>query len=191
MPPKDDLWWKQTFAYDLDRSWSVSVTQMSDTENLGYTYSDLSLPAPPPGAALPLRPAVVATGSENAAGPISLNLNPITIEIPLDARLASSRSVDVVLEGVMLTALGLQGGYDFSVYANLPTTRTPVTQDGKFEIGELGSFQLSMPRMNGMTQRFTVKEPGRSLLLSFVAFGSPAGVPRTAELIRIARITVS
>ncbi len=57
----------------------------------------------------------------------------------------------MVLDGVQLTALGARGGYSFSVYANLPTVRTPLTQERSFEIGEFGSFDLSMPRMNRMT----------------------------------------
>jgi tyrosinase len=198
MPPRDSRWWKETFAYNLDRSWSVSVEQMEDTLNLGYAYSDLSLPMPPRGASLPLRPPVVAIGAANAAGPMALDSNSITVEIPLDSRVAASRFIDVVLDGVTLSELGQRGGFSYNVYANLPATRTPIAHEASFEIGELGSFEISMPRMNGMamppgsarTLRFAAAAPGPSLLLSFVAYGSPAGASRGAELLRIGRIRV-
>jgi hypothetical protein len=140
----------------------------------------------------------VAIGSENAFGKISLDLRPVTVEIPLDETIASAQSVDVVLEGVQLTPLGLRGGYDYSVYANLPSTPTPITQARAFEIGEFGSFTLTMPRMRGMampevagrTLRFPAGTPGRTLRLSFVAFGAPPHVAQNAELVRISRITV-
>ena len=199
MPPENDtLFWNQRFAYNLDGSWNVSVREMNDTNNLKYTYDDLSLPAPPRGASLPARPSVVAKGSENSAGAISLGLRPVTIEIPLRGLVASANSVAVVLDGVQATAIGARGGYDFSVYSNLPTVRTPIAQERSFEIGEFGSFDLSMPQMKGMTMspgggrtlRFTAAEPGTSLFLSFVAYGAPAGVASDTELVRIARITV-
>jgi tyrosinase len=199
MPPQhDELFWKQRFAYNLDDSWTLDVLQMNDTRDLGYKYEDVSLPHAPPGASLPALPAVVARGSENAAGPISLGLRPVTVEVPLDARLAGAKSVDVVLDGVQATELGAQGGYDFSLFANLPAVRVPVAQAASFEIGEFGSFDLSMPRMNGMnvspsggrTLRFAAASPGASLFLSFVAYGGPAGANRDAALVRIARISV-
>jgi tyrosinase len=199
MPPaNDDLFWKERFAYNLGGSWNVSVREMNDSKNLGYTYDNLSLPTAPQNAVLPVRPSVVAQGANNSAGAIALGLRPVTIEIPLDGLVASANSVSVVLDDVHLTALGAHGGYDFSVYANLPTVRTPIAQARSFEIGEFGSFNLSMPRMNGMTMspgagrtlRFTATSPGRSLFLSFVAYGGPAGAKSDAELVRIGRISV-
>jgi tyrosinase len=198
MPQPHDLWWRTTFYYNLDGSWSAGVAKMNETENLGYTYSDLSLPKQPAGAALPLRPAVVATGSVNAAGPIALDLRPVTIEIPLDSRAASAQFVDVVLDGVEMTPVGAQGGYDYSVYANLPVTRTALDQNGRFEIGELGSFTLSMPPMKGMampsngtsTLRFRASSPGSRLALSFVAFAQGSRVPVDTALVKIAAITI-
>jgi tyrosinase len=199
MPPQHDvLFWKQRFAYNLDESWTVDVLEMNDTRNLGYKYEDISLPTPPPGASLPVLPAVIARGSENAAGPIALGLRPVTVEISLDAHISGANSIEVVLDGVQVTPLGTRGGYDFSLFANLPTVRTPIAQAASFEIGEFGSFDLSMPGMSGMnvspgggrTLRFATGAPGASLLLSFVAYGGPAGADRDAELVRIARITV-
>ncbi|HLY03520.1 MAG TPA: tyrosinase family protein [Candidatus Cybelea sp.] len=194
----DELFWKERFAYDLDGSWELDVLQMNDTHNLGYKYEDISLPTPPPGASLPALPAVAARGLENAAGPISLGLRPITVEIPLDARVTGANSVEVVLDGVQTTALGALGGYDFSLFANLPAVRTPIARASSFEIGEFGSFDLSMPRTSGMsmspgggsTLRFAAAAPGASLFLSFVAFGGQADADRDAELVRIARINV-
>ncbi|MGB8151329.1 MAG: tyrosinase family protein [Candidatus Cybelea sp.] len=199
MPPlHDELFWKQRFAYDRDGSWVLDVLQMNDTRDLGYTYEDLSLPAPPIGASLPALPAIVARGSENSAGPVSLGLRPISVEIPLDARVTGAKSVEVVLSGVQPTALGARGGYDFSVFANLPAVRTPIARAASLEIGEFGSFDLSIPSMSGMnassaggrTLRFAARASGASMFLSFVAYGGQAGADRDAELIRIARIEV-
>ncbi len=200
MPPDNDgLFWNQRFAYNLGGSWNVSVREMNDSKNLGYTYDSLSLPTPPRNALLPARPPVAARGVQNSAGAISLGLRPVTIEIPLEGLVASARSVSIELDGVQLTALGARGGYSFGVYANLPMARAPITQARSFEIGEFGSFELSMPRMNGMamspggarTLQFTATGPGTSLFLSFVAFGGPAGVTSDAELVRIGRISVA
>lgn len=199
MPPKDDvLFWKEQFVYNLDGSWNLSVREMDDSENLGYTYDNLSLPTPPPGASLPLRPPTVAIGSANAVAGISLGLRPVTVEIPLDEAIATAQSVEVVLEGVELTPLGIRGGYDYSVYANLLSTRTPIAQEGNFEIGEFGSFTLTMPGMTAMpmpsaagrTLRFATLAPGRLLRLSFVAFGASSQSAQNAELVRISRIAV-
>lgn len=199
MPPDDDkLFWNERFAYNLDGSWNVSVREMSDSTKLGYTYDNLALPAPPSDALLPVRPAVIATGSRNAASAISLGLRPVSIEIPLDGAVASANGVSVVLDDVRLTGLGARGGYSFSVYANLPPVRTPIARARSFEIGEFGSFELSMPRMNGMamspnagrTLRFAAAAPGTSLLLSFVAYGGHAGAASDTELVRIGRIGV-
>ncbi|HEV3091190.1 MAG TPA: tyrosinase family protein [Candidatus Cybelea sp.] len=197
MPAKKELWWDTVFAYNLDRSWNVGVKDMNDSENLGYTYSDLSLPAPPRGASLPLRPGVVATGFANAAGPIALDLRPVTIEIPLDERTARASFVDVVLEGVEMTALGERGGYDYTVYANLPASPAPLSEGSRFEIGEFGSFTLSTPPMTGMampangsTLRLRAQRPGSTLALSFVAFAAGSRVPASSALVRIGRITV-
>ena len=113
-----------------------------------------------------------------------------------------------MLDGVALSDLGKQGGFDYSVYANLPQQRVPLAQSGTFEIGEFGSFSLSMPAMPGMTampgaktlrynageallrQAKTGLQSNRTLFLSFVAYGEPAGVARSAELARIERISV-
>lgn len=199
MPPDDDgLFWKERFAYNLSGSWNVSVREMNDTTNLGYTYDNLALPTPPQNAFLPARPAVVATGSRNSAGAISLGLRPVTIEIPLEGSAASANSVTVELDGVQPTALGARGGYDFSVYANLPTVRAPISQERSFEIGDFGSFDLTMPKMNGMamapgsarTLRFAAAAPGPSLFLSFVAYGGRAAAVHDPELVRIDRITI-
>src|SRR5581483_1077522 len=91
MPPDNDkLFWDERFAYNLDGSWNVSVREMNDSKNLGYTYDNLSLPTPPSDALLPLRPGVTATGCRNSAGTVSLGLRPVTIEIPLEGLVATA-----------------------------------------------------------------------------------------------------
>jgi tyrosinase len=206
MPPPVDLWWKEDFAYNLDRSWSANVKQLSDTRNLGYDYADLSLPVAPAGAALPARPATVATGVTNGASAIGLTMEPVTVEIPLDESIARSGSFEVILDGLRLSELGERGGFSYTVYANLPETRAPLAMESAFDLGEFGSFSLSMPHMSGMSLngarvRFSAKAAlGRqersgfrkphSLLLSFVAYGEPEGVPRNARLAAIDRISI-
>jgi tyrosinase len=199
MPPAHDtLFWQQRFEYDLGGSWSLSVEEMNDSKNLGYTYSDVRFPTAPRDQYLPPRPPVVAVGPTNSAGPIALDMRAVTVEIPLDDAVAASASVDVVLEGVQLTELGKRGGYDYSVYANLPEVRVPVAKAAEFEIGEFGSFILTMPSMNGMmmpsgarTLRFVASPRARNLLLSFVGYGGASGVSATAELVRIERIRIT
>ena len=162
----------------------------------------------PKNAALPPRPPVTTTAFANGAGPVRLTLEPLTVAIPLDARLRDA-AFDVVLEGVELSELGKGGGFDYSLYANLPENRVPLEEAGSFEIGEFGSFSISMPAMHGMnatpgtgkTVRFPASDAlvrqakagvpqERSLMLSFVAYGEPSGVARHAELVRIERISV-
>jgi tyrosinase len=208
MPPPDVLWSKETFAYNLDGSWRARVLDLIDTRNFGYEYTDVSLPVAPKNASLPPRPPIASTGFTNGAGPIHLTLEPLTIAIPLDSRVPDA-SFDVVLDGVALSELGKGGGFDYSLYANLPEHRTPLAQSGAFEIGEFGSFSLSMPAMQGMTATpgngKTLRFPAgdalarqaragapqeRTLMLSFIAYGAPGGVARNAELARIERITV-
>jgi len=197
MPRSNDLWWKETFAYNLDGSWRARVADMNDTRNLGYRYRDLSLPIARRNALLPPRPPVAVTGFTNGAGPIRLNLEPVTVAIPLGAGVRDG-AFDVVLHGLALTELGKAGGFDYSVYANLPDHPTPLALGGKYEIGEFGSFSLSMPAMPGMPaaagigKKLPLAAASReeTLMLSFVPFGAPAGVAQNAELARIERIDV-
>jgi tyrosinase len=198
MPPAHEaLFWDERFAYDLDKRWNLSVRDMNRTEQLGYQYDNVKFPVAPVDALLPLRPRTVATGHRNGFGPIALGLHPVTLEIPLDEPIATAASVEVTLEGVQTTPQGARGGYDYSVYANLPTAPTSLAKQSAYEIGEFGNFVLSMP-MKGMaspqygkTLRFRAANPGKTLSLSFVAYGSPAGVARDAELVRVARVTVA
>lgn len=201
MPDPEALWWDQTFFYNLSRTWRASVREMNDSKHLGYTYDDLSLPQAPAAAALPLRPQVVATGAARVAGPLALRLEPVTVEIPLDAGALETPSLTLMLDGVTLSELGASGGYSFGVYVNLPRVPAALSQESAFSIGDLGPFELSMPGMEG-TARFRLgdvvrrqKELGyvapSSLSVSFVPFGRPSGVSRVTELIRIARLSVT
>lgn len=202
MPDPEALWWDQTFFYNVNRTWRASMREMNNTKHLGYRYDDVSLPKAPAGAALPVQPAVVATGAARAAGPIALRLEPVTIEIPIDADALRAPSLALTLDGVALTDRGADGGYSFGVYVNLPHARTALSQEAAFSIGEIGPFELSMPGMQGML-RFGLADALRrqtelryavtpsSLRISFVPFGKPSGVARNAELIRISRLSVT
>lgn len=202
MPDPEALWWDQTFFYNLNRTWRASMREMNDTKHLGYAYEDLSLPAAPAGATLPVRPAVVATGASGASGPLALRLEPVTVEIPLDPNLLRSPSLSLTIGDAKLTDAGNAGGYSFGVYVNLPQTREALSHQAAFEVGELGPFELSMPGMEGMA-RFDVAQPLRrqhalhyaaspsSVFVSFVPFGTPYAVARDADLIRISHLSVT
>jgi tyrosinase len=205
MPDPSRLWWDQTFYYNLSRTWRASVRQMNDTRNLGYRFSDVSLPVRPAGAMLPARPALASAGSLNTFGPIALDLQPVTLEIPLDARLLNSPSLEVRLEDVALTDAGAQGGYDVGVYANLPESPVSLAEESTFFLGELGAFGLTMPRMQmpgKAVVRFDLAHAlrrqsqrglaaGNSLLLSFAPLGHALGLDPKTKLARIARIIVT
>lgn len=208
MPDPERLWWQQQFFYDVGRNWRATVRQMNATRNFGYGYSDLSLPVAPSDAVLPVRPAVVAVGAANAGGPIALHLEPVTIEVPIAAELLRSPALALTLDGVTLSGAGLAGGYDFAVYANLPTRAAELARERAFSLGSFGPFELTMPQKAGMAMpsgralRFGLAEalrrqaelglaPGPVLRISFVPFGQPSGVGRNTELVRIARIGIA
>jgi tyrosinase len=208
MPPAGTLWWKEAFAYNLDRSWSLDVTAMGDTRDLGYVYDDLALPVAPAGATLPPRPPLAAAGGSHGAGPIELTARPATVELDVEPDFVRSGSFEVVLEGVRLTELGERGGWDCTLYANLPSTCVPLAMEAAFDLGEFGSFALSMPRMRGTamgagaaTLRFAAGEAlegqvragvpsGKTLLLSLVT-DAPAGIEPGAVLGRIEKIALA
>jgi tyrosinase len=198
MPPAHQaLFWDERFAYDLKGEWHLSIREMNRTEQLGYQYDNVKFPVAPANAMLPPRPRTVAAGSRDGFGGLSLGLRSLTIDIPLDEAVASADAVDVTLEGVQLTTQGARGGYDYSIYANLPERPTPLAKQPAYEIGEFGSFALSMPKMamgsalGGRTLRFRAATPGRTLRLSFVAYGGATGMSRDTELVRIGRIVVT
>ena len=170
---------------------------MNDTRNLGYTYEDLSLPHASNRRFAAGTPGNRSRGSEIRPARSHWACDRSPSRSARRSR-TGAKSVEVVLSGVQPTALGARGGYDFSVFANLPAVRTPIARAASLEIGEFGSFDLSIPSMSGMnassaggrTLRFAARASGASMFLSFVAYGGQAGADRDAELIRIARIEV-
>lgn len=205
MPAADDRWWQQLFFYNLSRSWRASVRQMNDSKRLGYVYSDLTLPKPPPNAALPARPAIVAPPRANAVSPVALRNEGFTIEIPVRADLLHSPGLSLELRDAVLTDAGVDGGYSFGVYLNLRPAALPLSMEDAFCIGDVGPFVISMPRMASMTQnggptiRFALHDAlerqrqlgfaeREALFVSIVPRGAFQGVSSTAELIRFSEI---
>jgi tyrosinase len=215
MPASGALWWYTNFFYNLDRSWGASVRELNDTSNFGYTYNDLSLPVAPANAALPLRPVTAMTAAATSSGPIALTLRPVTVEISIDEAMLGSSSLQVVLENVTMSAVGGEGGYDYGIYANLPTVRTPLAQERTFAVDQFGPFNISMAQIKGMKgmampgsssrgatlafplgkllerQRQAGVAKDATLSLSFVPFGEPAGIPANAELVNVGTIRVA
>lgn len=205
MPPPDQLWWEQTFFYNVNRTWRASVREMNDTKRLGYVYSDLALPKPPPNIVLPSRPAVVSLGRANAVHAPALRQEAFTVEIPVSPELLRSPRLTLELRGAELTDAGQDGGYSFGVYLNLRTEALPVSMEDAFSIGEVGSFLISMPQMGSMSERSgkTIRltlhdvlarqrklgfaEPD-ALFVSIVPRGEFQGVSSTAELVRFSEI---
>lgn len=206
MPPSDSLWWDQTFYYNLNGDWSASVRAMNDTVNLGYRYSDVSLPKPTPGARLPQRPVTALVGSSDAAGPVELRATPITIEIPLSAHTANASSMTIALQGLRLEQPAADGGLGYRIFANVPEEPAPLTQEHLFSVGEFGSFEISvaqargMSPMNGMASQsdgkvtlqfsFSQSRPNR-LALSFVPYGNTDTFAPSTALCSIDRIVVT
>lgn len=160
MPAAGDAWWNVSWKYGVDPSWTLTLAHMAETESLGYSYSDVSLPTPP-AVPLPSRPPLRAAAplhvlsALDAAATSGFALGPasVSVTIPLspagNSKLRTfaltetpSRRAEVILEGVELSEAGRRGGYSYSVYLNLPpgggSTQTP----DAFYLGSLGSFSI-------------------------------------------------
>jgi tyrosinase len=175
MPPKTDAWWRQQWAYDLDKKWIARLADMDDTTRVfGYRYSDVSLPSQQP--ALPARPPLVATSrvplTANALGEtggLTLGLGSKSVAVPIPPAQRpklhafalspnAAAAPTVVLEGVQTTSLGKKGGYSYDVYVNLPQQSGREASPGEFYLGEIGSFEISVAQM---------AHPGAPVTLSF------------------------
>jgi tyrosinase len=208
MPDPTSLWWQQTYYYNRSGSWRVSIPQMIDTLNLGYTYEDESFPVAPAGAQLPSRPPVVAAVANGARQSIAFTPQAFSIEIGLDRRWAPGTPVTVSLEGVRMIDLFSEGGFGYRVYANLPVSPAPIEHESEHAAGDFGSFELSiagitasMPGMGGamastpsngsvtLNYRAVAGDDG-SVVLSFVPYGDIAA-GRTSAIGTVSRIVVS
>lgn len=201
MPPAGDPYYKKKFRYNLSGSWSVSVADMADSKQLGYTYSNLALPVAPADGTLPPEPQMRAPGvvvraaehAVEAIGPVHLGAKPFAIDVPIDEARTSVTSA-LLLEDLALTRAGKRGGYSIAVYANLPKTPVSEREERFFFLGNITSFDFStaamMQRMDGMSaaagtsytfplgeildrQRRHGLHPGNTVSIAFVPFGKP------------------
>lgn len=214
MPPSSDPWWNKSWAWDLKRTYTMSVTQMPQTFKLGYTFADLTLPKPPPRT-LPTAPPVLVRGAANASGPLSLGAASASVDIPISPALqprlhataqTGGPSIDVVLTGVQLTDVGANGGYSFNVYLNLPSKPIDetATSDETYYVGSINSFSISaMQTMQpgAVTLRFPASLAlqaqaragtlnARDLRVSFVRVGGSEKAPASATLVKIASVRI-
>lgn len=141
MPPAGSAYYQPTFVFNRAGTWSMDVGTAADESALGVRYSDLSLPMPTPDSRLPARPATVPYGT------VALTAQPVSVVLPKGERGTSLR-----LEGIEMTAAGERGGYSIEVYVDLPELAAPLSEEGDYAVGRLGSFALSETRivMNGM-----------------------------------------
>jgi tyrosinase len=197
MPAPGSSYYEPTFAFNLSKTWSLNVGAMVRTIPLGYTYSDLSLPEPTPGASLPPRPAAVSAVR-------TLGLEPVSVEVPLPAAGSHAAYPELVLDGVELTPLGARGGFAIRMYAGLPDGRVPIAREADYSTGEFGPFEISAAQMAGMSGTMEGQGPvqlrfplpaealgSAPVTISFVAAGEPRGVSAGTPLVRIAAITIT
>jgi tyrosinase len=196
MPPPHSSYYEPTFTYNLAKTWNLNVGAMVDTIPLGYTFSDLSLPQPTPGAALPQRPATVSSLH-------ALGLEPVSVEVSVTASAAHRTYPELVLDGVELTPLGARGGFAIRIYAGLPDGRVPISNEGEYSAGEFGPFEISaaqmamggsMPAQGPVQLRYPLPPQALrsgAVAISFVAGGEPQGVSPGAALVQIGAISIS
>jgi tyrosinase len=217
MPPSSDPWWKPSFIYNTAGTWKLTVPQLPDNvTNLGYTFSDLSLPSS--GLVLPRLPLIAATAK--FVGPqllgqtqgIALGPRSISVAVPLPAPqrarfhalAASAAPASVELDGVELTDAGQKGGYSYDVYVDLPP-QGGSGHPAAYYVGTLNSFSVSVAQLHGgegaahlsfplsgalqqQVRAGTLKDD--QLTVSFVRAGQPSNTASEEQFVKIARVRV-
>ncbi|HEX5274565.1 MAG TPA: tyrosinase family protein [Candidatus Rubrimentiphilum sp.] len=200
LPSAGDPWYNKSFTFNTSGSWTLGVSDVTDTARLNYTYSDLALPAIPPGGVIPeisvarrlnghyLR-TEGAQPQAQVAGALSLELQTLQLTIPLAASQIDAAAL-LILDGAQLTATGGLSGYSYNLYVNLPNATTPDKEEIDFDLGQLGSFVYSIEAMNAGAGNVQIAYPiGRviaqqladglapstNVTITFAAFGYPQG----------------
>lgn len=173
MPPTTDAYWAGQFSYasavTLDR------TKTFDTQGIGYTYQDETMPSalppppPPPRPAIRSLPAIpkrslgAAQLALGGARGLTLDERSVSVPIPLakpeKERLtealkaappagAAAPTVRVVLDQIALTEAGRRGGYFYKVYVDLPVKSAVGERDEDYLIGTVGPFEIEAARQH-------------------------------------------
>ncbi|HEX5306829.1 MAG TPA: tyrosinase family protein [Dyella sp.] len=172
MPPKTDAYWKGSFNYGsgvptMARTWAYSTT------GLGYQYEDETMPTSLPAlpSLAPMSAVTMQASSSTLpqalvmtlgnGQPLSLDERSVTVTVPLDdagrSRVRSlllrrspkgaapvvNDAVRLVLDGVRLTRLGLESGFFYKLYINLPTTQGLSQTESRYLLGTLGAFEIT------------------------------------------------
>ena len=162
MPSQSSPYWEGEFIYTADVSLDKSKT--IDTESgLNYTYDNLTLPTtiaeqapprPPLADVDTIAPRSISPNSFSMGGGIGLSLgeDSLSVSVPVGQDSESEfiwRSIDkpstttkLLLKGVRLTEAGMQGGYFYTLYLNLPQEPTQQDFDNTHFVGTLGAFEI-------------------------------------------------
>jgi tyrosinase len=200
LPNAGDPWFNRSFTFNISGSWTLGVSDLTDTTHLNYTYSDLALPAIPPGSIVP--EVSVARVHSQVAGAFSLDLQTLQLTIPMAASQIDAAAI-LVLDGVQLTGQGGLSGYSYNLYANLPNGTTPENEEIDFNLGNLGSYVFSIEAMNAIAGNVQIAYPiGRviaqqlraglapstNVTITFIAFGDPQGDAPTTPMMQVRQL---
>jgi tyrosinase len=166
------------FTFDVDRRKRLRTSQMLNTESLGYTYDGLGLmgaedevPTRPRNTAaaapsMDTRLAEVPAPAASEEPQLVLTGQSVTIDVAVPAPLVPRirglgkipalvrPQLKVVFEGVQPTALGMERGFEYRIYANLPVRRKSDADHDDFYLGVFNSFELSHHATHGTTLAF-------------------------------------
>jgi hypothetical protein len=169
---------------------------MSDAAALGYSWSDLSLPAAST-APLPPEPLARVRAAVTGANGVVLDGAGATVHVPLAVPAGGDAPLELVLTDVQLGTAGANGGFVFNVFVNLPAASAPADKESTYYVDSFGSFEISVERVMGMTPvtlTFNLQKPlalqggtFAALDISFVAYGHPGPGP----LVRIGNVAVT
>jgi tyrosinase len=211
LPNAGDPWYNRSFTFNTSGSWTLGVSDVLDTARLNYTYSDLTLPATPPGAIVPevsiarrLNGHVleVARFQSQVAGAFSLDLQTLQLTIPIAASQIDPAAI-LILDGAQLTGQGGLSGYSYNMYANLPAGATPENEEIDFNLGQLGTYVYSIESMNAVGGNVQIAypigrviaqqlsaglAPSNNVTITFIPFGDPNGDAATTPMMQFRQL---
>jgi tyrosinase len=169
MPAKTASYWSGSFSYGAAVA-GVPRVHTYAPGILGYRYDDTALPTSQPYPRASQLPSIQDTFAEpvpaqgaslGGLGTIALGPRSTRVRIPLttDARnrvrslvtaqgkatAVAGGTLNIVLDGVTVTAAGGQGGYFYKILLNLPD-RGAAQPEQTYLVGTLGPFEVSAAR---------------------------------------------